>query len=255
MLEKITIPCLTFVTDNSVDKYSNINYIKLINQSGVKSIILFGTTGEGVLLSLEDKLDLLKIYIDHLDESIDIIMCPSTWSIKDIDNLASASDRISKILFLPNIYFARNDPTLLGYLGKISKVTGKDIYLYNLPKNTGFNFSPENISLYKEANIKVKGIKLSHTDIEQIKNYKTIAECEVLYGSDRNISEAVNIGADFVVSQNLSAAICYPNIYMDLQGIANKVRDYVNKESGHKIQSLKRFLRLNSNSGYPVEVL
>lgn len=241
MLNKIVIPVLVFFDEKKqIDIEINKKYIDLLNKSRFKQIILLGTTSEGVLISLKEKEKLIKLYEKYLDKNINIILTPSLWAIEDFRNLAILSDRIKDILFLPNSYFNRKENDMLTYMLKIFKGINKNIYLYNLPKNTLVNFTPDIIVKLK-AELNIKGIKLSHLSNDYIINYKNIDNFEILYGSDKDIFKSLKLGADKVVAQNLSAALHLDINEQNIQKIANTIRSHVSNHN-NKIQALKSCL-------------
>ncbi|MDF1876012.1 dihydrodipicolinate synthase family protein, partial [Sulfurimonas sp. SAG-AH-194-I05] len=226
MLDKIIIPTLSFFNNSEIDINSNLAYIELLNKSSIKNIILLGTTSEGVLISLSQKEQLIKLYANNLDDNINIILAPSLWSISDFQYIINLESRIKDILFLPNSYFNRKENDLSDYLKKLFLNSDKNIYLYNLPKNTLVDFTPKLVTKLLESGLNIKGIKLSHSNIDCIKNYKLINDFIVMYGSDKDINLALLNGSNYVVSQNLSASLSNSLNVDNIQECANKIRTF-----------------------------
>lgn len=246
MLEKIVIPTLTFFKNSKIDIDGNLEYIKLLNSLKIKNIILLGTTSEGVLISLSDKKQLIDLYAKNLQNDINIILAPSLWAIEDFKSLINRHMRIKDILFLPNSYFNRKEKSLELYLKKLFKDSQKNIILYNLPKNTLVDFTPSIIENLKQSGLNIIGIKLSHSSYELIDIYKSIDNLTVMYGSDKNILEALNNNADYVVCQNLSACINQSICESNIQDLANDVRAFISNKSD-KILSLKQYLTVQNS--------
>jgi dihydrodipicolinate synthase/N-acetylneuraminate lyase len=243
MLEKLIIPVLIFFNSNKkVDIKANSKYIELLNNSPFKKIILFGSTSEGMLISLKEKLLILDMYTTYLKKDIDIFVSPSVFSIKDFVKVMNYSDRVRDILFLPNCYFNRKEGDLINYMKTLFNNSNKKIYIYNLPKNTLVNIFPKDINLFRQNNLKIKGIKLSHSEMKDIKLYKSINNFIVMYGSDKNILEAFKYGADFIVSQSLSPIFFTVNENNIIKKI-DYVRNYIKQNSSNnKIFILKTIL-------------
>ncbi len=246
MLDKIVIPVLIFFNDKyEIDEELNIEYINLLNQSVFKNIILLGTTSEGVLISLKDKIKIIKLYEKYLNKDINIILTPSVWALNDFKYLVNISDRINDILFLPNSYFNRKEYELANYMNKLFNNTNKNIYLYNLPKNTLVNFTSGIIKSLLDGNLNIKGLKLSHSKNENIKSYKGLKKnFNIMYGSDKDIFLSLQMGADMVVAQNLSASLRLSINELNIQQTANNIRQFVSKQE-HKIKALKQYIGLN----------
>ena len=254
LLDKIVIPTLTFFNDDlSINIQANLKYIELLNQSKIKSIILLGTTSEGVLISLEDKKTIIQLYVNNLNSDINIYLAPSVWSVKDFKYLMNLSNRINDILFLPNSYFNRNEDELINYMYKIFDNSEKNIFLYHLPKNTNVSFSIDFIIKMKEKGLKIKGIKLSHSTLDDIITYTSIGNFSILFGSDKDIISTLNKNSDFVVCQNISSSLHQLND-QNIQSIANKNREYVKLSEYPKLKTLKLIIN-NYNSLFSSKVI
>lgn len=238
-LSNLVIPTLTFLNqDYSIDTEANLSYIKMLNSSSVERIILLGTTSEGVLLGYEDKCKLIGLYAKYCKKRI--LLAPSTWSVSDFKHLSRISPAIVDSLFLPNAYFNKTEGDLIAYMHKIYTDSMLGIYLYNLPKNTRCPFEPETVRRMRDSGLPIKGIKLSHSSVDKIRDFKKIDDFEVFYGSDKNINEALRMGANAVVCQNLSPSIDILN-NENYQTVANQNRLLVST-SENKIRSLKQII-------------
>ena len=252
IFNEIIIPIPSFFSEQGeINISSTEKYISLLNQSPVRRIILFGTTGEGVSLSLSEKQTLLELYEDKLDDNFEIILCTGSWCIRDIVLLTTGSKRVSRILQLPTSYYDREDNRLVQFFSSLYKMTSCQIYLYHLPKNTLFPFNSDDVIIYRSIGIDIVGIKLSHADIPEISNFKSLENFEILYGSDKDIMTALNYGTSAVVCQNLSAQITSLTVNDDLgkiQSLADDLRSQVSKVGrSKKLSKLKQCLSENSN--------
>lgn len=257
MLTRLIIPVLVFFKDNGqLDIKSNLEYVNLLNNSPFKKIILLGSTSEGMLISLKDKLLLLEIYTSYLKKDIEIFVAPSIFSIYDFTKIANFSSRIKNILFLPNCYFNRKEGSLLEYMKKLFKRIDKDknLYIYNLPKNTNVNITPDDIKLFRENNLYIKGIKLSHSNLKDISLYKSLENFVVMFGSDKDVKAALLNGADYVVAQSLSPVFFTVKEDNFIDKI-NYVRSYIkNNSHTNKIFLLKKILNSLDNR-FPIHTL
>lgn len=246
MLDKIVIPVLIFFNDKyEIDEKVNIQYIKLLNQSVFKNIILLGTTSEGVLISFKEKIKIIKLYEKYLNKNINIILTPSIWAINDFKYLINISNRINDILFLPNSYFNRKKDELIDYICKLFEHSNKNIYLYNLPKNTLVDFTPDIVKNLLDKDLKIRGLKMSHSKNENIKLYKEFEQLNIMYGSDKDIFLSFQMGADMIVAQNLSASLNLNLTESNIQQIADNIREFVSKKE-NKIKALKEYIGLTN---------
>jgi 4-hydroxy-tetrahydrodipicolinate synthase len=259
IFERLIIPVLSFFNEEgSVDFKATLQYIALLNRSPFRKIILFGTTGEGVSLGIAEKIELLRVYEEHLSKRVSITVCPGSWCLKDIETLVASGSRIANVLQLPTTYYDRDDPRLVRFYTALSHAIAQEIYLYHLPKNTLFHFTPQDILAYREAHADVAGIKLSHASLSEIRTFTSLARFEVWYGSDKGIQSALEAGASGVVCQNLAASIGAVNEedgLIDMQKTADAVRQRIARaRSSEKIRMLKTVLTEQSGLNLPSAV-
>lgn len=257
--EHLIIPTLSFFNERGeVDFVATAQYINALNKSPVTKLILFGTTGEGVALSVSEKRDLLRCYEENLSQRIEIIVSTGMWCIKDIESLLADTTRVQTILQLPTVYYKRDDPQLIRFFTSLSKAILQAIYLYHLPKNTLYGFTAQDVLAYREAHATISGIKLSHSSLAEIASFSALEHFAIWYGSDKHISQALEAGASGVVCQNLAAALeqMHEECDMDdIQNIADNVRRRIELgQKGRKIGMLKTVLNDMSTARFPTFV-
>src|SRR5712692_1037707 len=69
IFERLIIPVLSFFKEEGrIDFKATLQYIAFLNRIPIRKIILFGTTGEGVSLGIAEKIELLRVYEEHLSQ-------------------------------------------------------------------------------------------------------------------------------------------------------------------------------------------
>jgi dihydrodipicolinate synthase/N-acetylneuraminate lyase len=259
IFEKLVIPALSFFNEEGrVDFKATEQYIDMLNRSPIRKIILFGSTGEGVSLGIAEKVDLLSLYEKRLSARISITLCPGSWCIKDIETLVASGSRIESVLQLPTTYYDRYDPRLVRFYTALSHAIPQEIYLYHLPKNTFFHFTPQDVVAYKASDAHIIGIKFSQSSLSEMVAFTSLAHFEVWYGEDEAIESALEAGASGVVCQNLAVGLVTLEEGDDLakvQKAVDDVRQRIARASrSEKISMLKTVLREKSGVEIPCYV-
>jgi dihydrodipicolinate synthase/N-acetylneuraminate lyase len=246
--EKLIVPLLTFTKAGKIDKSATLTYLDQLVRSPIRRVLALGSTGEGVYVGLEAKCELIELIDSTLPSDFELFVCPSVWAVDDFAKVVMASKRIINIVYLPSKYLDRGKMHAK-FLRDVIKIVGeRKIYLYHLPKNTGVDFTPDElINSFRGVNL--TGLKLSHSTLALAKQYLDKG-LEVFYGSDSDINAALESGCNGVVCQNLSSSFHLLESSFsigDIQVICDSTRAFVSSISTDKIQALKKFYASSMN--------
>ena len=138
-----------------VDRNLKLNIEKTIHHSeklikdGCHGVVLFGSTGQSQLISLEEKLNLIE-NISKSKFKDKFIIGTGLNSLQDTISLIKFSNsfNLNNFLIMPPAYYMYEDKEVIRFYKKlIEKVSDCKIILYNFEKLSGYKFS-ENI-VYK----------------------------------------------------------------------------------------------------------
>ena len=133
-------------------------------ENNISSFVLFGTTGEGHLISLKEKIKIIK-KIRHDFPSIYLIIGVSELKedilVNEIKLLSKL--KIDALLVLTPYYLKTNSKGLINYYSLISSNSKVPIYIYNVPKRTGQILGSEELMILKNFN-NIIGIKDASTN-------------------------------------------------------------------------------------------
>ena len=162
-----------------------------------------GTTGEGNLLELKEKLELFQYVSSKYYPELLIILNVGTASTIETINLIKKIE-MSQIqcdaymVVIPYYVLASFNGIEKHYL-KISEVSSKPIIIYDIPKRTGVKLKKE--ELLKLLKIeKVIGIKEASDDLELIKYLIDESNKNVYIGRDEDYFWGFRHGADGIIS-------------------------------------------------------
>ena len=178
------------VTPMSADESVNIpelrNQIERQIAGGVHGIFPFGTNGEGYILSMKEKEEVLEATIDQVKGRIPVYAGTGCISTRDTIYMSKRAEEMgADVLSIITPSFAlASQKELYDHYVEVAKHVDIPIVLYNIPPRTGNKLLPETVAkLARDVDV-IMGAKDSSGDIENLKAY---------------IRETRDIGKDFAV--------------------------------------------------------
>ncbi|MFV0558723.1 MAG: dihydrodipicolinate synthase family protein [Enterococcus sp.] len=140
----------SFNQDESLNIERTIQHVKYLNQHGVKSVLVSGSTGEQHSLSNDEKFELIRAFeIDtELPEDFELIFGVSDIRQKAAEELAvfiHKSSKVKAVLVGFSPYLLPTQAEALSYFKKIVSLVDKPVIIYNNPNRTGFDLTVESI--------------------------------------------------------------------------------------------------------------
>ena len=186
------------VTPMNADE--SVNIAELRNQverqiaGGVHGIFPFGTNGEGYILSMKEKEEILEAVIDQVKGRIPVYAgtgCISTKETIEQSKMAQALGADVLSIITPSFAVA-SQKELYDHYVEVAKHVNIPIVLYNIPPRTGNKLLPETVAkLAKDVDV-IMGAKDSSGDRDNLKAYIDLTkeldkDFSVLAGNDGNI--------------------------------------------------------------------
>lgn len=198
------------VTPFNRDGAQTINYdagaqlVEKLIAEGASGIFTFGSNGEFHVCTPEEKIDFSAFVIERVAGRVPVYVGTGSCSTREAVELsrraeAAGADAVSVI----NPYFLGiTDDQVRGYYEAVAASVDIPLMLYNIPKATGKNLSPEVVADLAQID-NVKGVKDSSGNMDNLAAYLKAVEgkdVDVLVGSDGKISEAFAMGASGTVA-------------------------------------------------------
>ena len=173
----------------------------LINE-GITGFYVCGSTGEGPLLTSEERKAVASAYITAAKGRVPIIVHVGHDSLAQAAELAAHAQSIGAdaIAAVPPTYFGvASDDILIDCLLKITTAAPNvPFYYYHIPRLTGVNFDVLSFLEKGEQCLPtLAGIKYTAPSVfefQSLLNYKD-GKYTVLFGTDEMLSSALSIGA------------------------------------------------------------
>lgn len=185
--------------DGSLNEAEMRNQINREINAGVDAIFCLGTNGEFYIMSMEEKIRVMEIFVDEAAGRVPVYAGTGCISTADTIALSKKAQEIGvDVLSVITPYFAAisQDELYYHYKTLAEAVPDMPIVMYNIPMRTGACLDPETVG--KLADIpNIVGVKDSSGKFELIRGYieatkdKTFA---VLSGNDALILDTLKAG-------------------------------------------------------------
>lgn len=202
------------------------------SRTGLAGFVIFGSNGEYVFLTAEEKLKLIERAAKTVPGGKKIIAgtgCESTRETIALTNAAAAAGAAAALIVTPCYYSDKmNKKALFNHYSMIADNSKIPVLLYNVPKYTGVNMAPDLVAeLSKHPNI--VGIKDSTGNVAQIGEILNRVEegFNVLVGTAGALYPALAIGAagGVLALANIAPAECVDVYNLFKAGRHTEARD------------------------------
>ena len=202
-IKGIIVPILTPMNpeDESINLDEFRNQIERQIAGGVHGIFPFGTNGEGYILSLKEKEELLEAAVDQVKGRVPVYAGSGCISTRDTVYMSQRAEELGAdalSIITPSFALA-SQKELYDHYVEVAKHVNIPIILYNIPPRTGNKILPETVEqLARDVDV-IVGAKDSSGDLDNLMAYiertrdvgKNFA---VLAGNDGNILKCLKAG-------------------------------------------------------------
>jgi 4-hydroxy-tetrahydrodipicolinate synthase len=157
-----------FAKDGALDDKAFAKNVALLVDEGVHGIVPCGCTGEGWALTPDERVRLFRIAVDVVGKRVPVIAGTGTISTKAVINLSleAKAAGAAGVMILPPYYCMVGRREIIAHYRAISDAIRHPILVYNVPRRTGFNLTPDVVEELAEIEW-VVAIKESSNDFVQ----------------------------------------------------------------------------------------
>ncbi|MCH5190572.1 MAG: dihydrodipicolinate synthase family protein [Oscillospiraceae bacterium] len=218
-----------FVALNAIyDKDDNVNLsvikelVKKYRDAGVNGIYACGSTGEGFLLSVDERKKIAEAVKEAAGDDMAVIVHIGSASTKEAIELARHSEEIGvdAISAVPSVYYRLPEESIALHWNTITEAVDLPFIIYNIPQLTGYDLT---YSLFNRIikNKKVIGIKNSSESVCQIERFATLGgkNFVVFNGSDEQFLAGRLMGAKAGIGGTYG---CMPELFVHLDSLIER---------------------------------
>lgn len=194
------IPALItpFKEDGAIYEASLRNLVDSLIESGVGGFYLTGSTGEGFLMTAEERKKVVEIVIEQTAKRVPVIVHVGTIDTQTATELAehaynSGADAISSV---PPFYYRFEFNEIYNYYKDLASAAPLPLIIYNIPATTGVEIGLPAIKKLAEID-NVMGIKytsFNHYDMQRISEFNN-GRITVYSGADEMCVSGLIMGA------------------------------------------------------------
>lgn len=190
----------TFDEKGNLDLNRAKNLVEALIKKGISGLYLTGSTGEGFLMTMEERKTYAKAIIDFVDSRIPVIVHIGAIGTDKSIELAKHAKKIgaSAISSVPPFYYNFSDKDIYTYYKDISDAVDIPMIVYNISLAGLMN---KNLVLSLAQIENVKGLKFTgreHDDMAHLK-HKLGQDFMIYSGCDEMAVQGVLAGADGLI--------------------------------------------------------
>ena len=207
MKEVLFEGCGTAIVTPFTDEGVNFKEFKKLIENQIENeidaIIVCGTTGESVTMTIEERKETIKFAIDTINKRTKVIIGTGSNNTKDAIEMSKFAQSVGAdaILVVTPYYNKTTQKGLIAHYTAIANSVTVPIVMYNVPSRTGVNILPETcLELSKIENI--VAIKEASGDISQVAKIASLCKDKlaIYSGNDDQIIPVLSLGGKGVIS-------------------------------------------------------
>jgi dihydrodipicolinate synthase/N-acetylneuraminate lyase len=236
MLRGALAAALTPLRDSgeALDEAAFAPYVDFLAAGGLDGLLALGTTGEGFLLPLDERLRAAQLFIEAAGGRLQVAVHCGAQSTSDTVQLAAHAADLGAdgVAVIAPPYFPVDEHALLAHFESAARACAPTpFYVYEFAARSGFAVPPIVLERLREAAQNFRGLKVSDTPWERFVPY-LIEGLDVFVGPEALIPQGLRGGAVGAVS---ALASVYPEL------VAAAVQDTARADLGPVREGLERF--------------
>jgi dihydrodipicolinate synthase/N-acetylneuraminate lyase len=185
--------------------------VRFVAEGGIDGVLVCGTTGEGILLSLEERRRVAERFLEARGPSMQVAVHAGAQTTSETVALAAHAREAGAdaVAVIAPPYFPLDESSLLVHLREAAAACAPlPFYVYEFVGRSGYAIAPEVILRLRDAAPNLTGLKVSDTPWAAVEPY-LIDGLDLFVGSEPLVLEGLSHGALGAVS---GLATAFPEI-------------------------------------------
>jgi N-acetylneuraminate lyase len=221
----IAAPYTPYLPNGEINTEIIADYAKKLKSDGLKGVFICGTTGEGMLLTLEERKTVAEEWVKYNSPDFKVIVHVGTPSTKQSKDLAKHAQKIGAYAIGsmgPIFLQPAKLPELLAFCAELASGAPElPFYYYHIPSVSGVHFSMADFIKLASSQIpNFRGIKFSDSNFMEMQLCLKLDEgkWDILHGFDELLLAGLALGAKGAVGSTYNyMAPLYNQIITDFE--------------------------------------
>ena len=200
--------CTQFNPDESLNIDETLKHLDAMIDSGIHGLVMLGTVGENCSLLYDEKLELLKATVEHINGRIPVLTGVAEYTTALGCRFAKDCEAIGLdgLMVLPAMVYKSDPRETIHYFKTIAAATSLPIMIYNNPVSYGVDIKPETFKQLVDVE-NIVAIKESSEDPRRITDLRNeVGDRFTLFcGVDDLFLESYVLGAEGCISGLVNA--------------------------------------------------
>jgi dihydrodipicolinate synthase/N-acetylneuraminate lyase len=182
-------------------------YLGFLAEGGLDGLLALGTTGEGILLSVEERMRATELFVRAADGRLQVAVHCGAQTTRDTVALAehAAGAGADAVAVIGPPYFRLDAEALLEHFRRAALACAPTpFYLYEFEAASGYAIPLEVVERLRREEPNLAGLKVSDSPFEKVRPY-LVEGLDVFVGAEALVADALSAGAAGAVS-GLAAA-------------------------------------------------
>jgi dihydrodipicolinate synthase/N-acetylneuraminate lyase len=177
-------------------------YVAYLASGGLDGILGLGTTGEGILLRLEERRRAAELFVDAAGDGFQVAVHCGAQTTADTVGLAEHAAKIGAdaVAVIGPPYYPLDEEAIVAHFTAAAEAcTPLPFYLYEFRARAGYSIPPAAIERLRERVPNLAGLKVSNQPFEDVEPY-LIGGLDVFVGAESLVLRGLEHGAAGAVS-------------------------------------------------------
>lgn len=182
--------------DGTVNEVALREILEFNIRAGVHGFWIAGGTGESILLDDEENMRIAEIAADQNGGRVKNIMHVGAATTRRAEKLAEHAARVGveAVCAVPPFFYMTTDYGVAEYYSAVGEAAGLPLFVYNLPRATGVEITPELMLKIQDKTPQLTGLKHSAPNIMEVRAFANMG-LSCLIGNGTLMLQALTMGA------------------------------------------------------------
>lgn len=204
MLRGVLAAAVTPLRDggSALDEAAFAPYVDFLVEGGLDGMLALGTTGEGILLSVDERRRAARLFVEAARGRVQVAVHCGAQTTSDTTLLAedAAEAGADAVAVIGPPYYAFDEESLVRHFAAAASACSPlPFYLYEFRARTGYSIPLTALARIREAAPNLAGIKVSNAPFEDVEPYLG-EDLDVFIGAESLVLRGLERGAAGAVS-------------------------------------------------------